>query len=71
MRKKIRQQDLKVSILDDVNLMYERYDNLSKKTRKLCVLYNRERKKIFKLRERVYDSMESDYHKQSQSGKKN
>jgi len=42
---KLKKSDVKVSILEDINLSWHGYGNLSTKTRKLCALYNRERKK--------------------------
>jgi hypothetical protein len=59
---KLSKADIKVSILEDINLLYFGYDTLSKETRQLCAIYNRERKKIFRLRDKVINAMIKDYY---------
>jgi len=59
--RKLKKSELSISILEDINLMYNGYSTLSKRTRTLCALYNKERKKVFTLREKVLDSMIKDY----------
>lgn len=62
--KKLKKGEMKVSLMEEINLQYEGYGNLSKKTRRLCALYNRELKKVWRLRLKVIRFMMKDYYRQ-------